>query len=344
MSSISQKRITIQGIADALNVSHTTVRKALNGQPGISEKRRKVIKAAAEQMGYVPNLLARSLKQNKSTFIGVVITKSLREIWYASLVDCLIAELKAKGYSVLLSLTDRTHPDEVRQTLQGFLGGHVAGVIAGPLSRQAYLEQFDCVVSAGIPLVVFENVEGAPAHCVSIDHCKGVKLAIEYLVEMGHRDIGYLCGDQFAFPNTRRYGYEQALFENDLPVLGKNFIPGESTFAGGYQAIITRWESAPNDFPDAIFCHSDISALGAMKAFREIGIRVPEDISLVGYDDIPEASYGAPALTTIGGALGKMAASISNMVCQTIEGELSISQSDLIEPELIVRDSVIRLK
>jgi DNA-binding LacI/PurR family transcriptional regulator len=293
-------------------------------------------------MGYVPNLLARSLKQNKSTFIGVVITKSLREIWYASLVDCLISELKAKGYSVLLSLTDRTHPDEVRQTLQEFLGGHVAGVIVGPLPRRIYLEQFDYIADAGIPLVVFDNVEGTPAHCVSIDHRRGVKLAVEHFVEMGHREIGYLCGDQFALPNTRRYGYEQALFEYNLPILGKSFIPGESTFDGGYQAVMNRWKSASDDFPGAIFCHSDISALGAIKAFRQIGIRVPEDISLIGYDDIPEASHGTLPLTTVGGVLEKMASAISDMISRVIKGEHSVQQSLLVEPQLIVRESVIR--
>jgi LacI family transcriptional regulator len=345
MSDKPTKRVTVEDLAKSLGVGHTTVRKALNDLPGVSEKIRARVKAEAARVGYFPNLLARSLKQQKSNLIGLVVMKSLQDIWYASLVDRLIAALDAKGYGVILSRIDQKgQTDKVRKTLEGLLGGHVAGVIAGPLAFEVDVAQFDIVTKNDLPLVVFDNVEDVGAGSVSIDHQKGVKSAISHFVENGHRRIGYLCCRNYALPNTRRYGYEKALTELDLPLLGKDIIYGDITFEGGYQAAAELLSVRPKDLPTAFFCHSDICALGAMKAFCERGVRIPEDISLIGYDDIPEASYGIPGLTTVGGVIGNMTEKMADMICGSIEEGTNTRRHELIAPRLIARGSVQELK
>lgn len=335
------KRVTIKDLAKNLGVGHTTVRKALNDLPGVSEKTRARVKAEAVRMGYFPNLLARSLKQQKSSLIGLVITKSFRSVWYAMLVDRLIVLLDARGYGVILSQTDRSDSEKVRKTFEGLLGGHVAGVIAGPLRSPSEIDPFNLVINNGLPLVVFDAVENV-SNDVSIDHLKGLEQVVSHFFELGHRRIGYLCCDsQFTRSNTRRYGFEQALFGYDLPIIGRDIVFGERSFEGGRKVVSDLLADRKDlcDLPTAFFCHSDVCALGVMKAFQDAGIRVPEDVSIIGYDDIPEAGYCTPGLTTVGGVIDKMAEKIVEMICMNIEGKSEGSRTELIEPVLVVRGS-----
>ena len=243
----------------------------------------------------------------------------------------------------MLSLVDRDDPDEVKKNIEGLLGGHVAGVIAGPIIHQADIDPFSVVIKNSLPLVMFDCIENLPTGNVAIDHVSGLRQIISHLVECGHRRIGYLCGDNIALPNTRRYGFEKALAEFDLPLYGKDIVPGGMDFFSCYQVTRDMLEDRGLDLPTAYFCHSDICALGAMKAFRETGMKVPDDISLVGYDDIPEASYGYPALTTVGGTLEKMADAMADMLCDSINGKGDAPRKILIEPALIKRESVARI-
>lgn len=334
------KRVTVKDLAESLGVGHTTVRKALNDLPGISDKTRERVKREAERVGYYPNLLARSLKQQKSSLIGLVVTKSLRSIWYASLVDTLIAVLDARGYGVILSRTDRNAPEKVKKSIEELLGGHVAGVVAGPLLQKEDIDPFKIVTKNKLPLVVFDAIENVSSG-VSIDHQKGLKQVISHFVEFGHRRIGYLCCDSsFSLPNTRRYGFEQALFDYDLPVIGRDIVSGENSFEGGRRAVAELLADRADDLPTAFFCHSDVCALGAMKAFQNAGVRVPDDISLVGYDDLPEAGYSTPGLTSVGGVIDKMARKIADIICADIDGKVESPHTELIEPALVIRDSV----
>jgi LacI family transcriptional regulator len=337
----TRKSTTIYDIAHRLNVSHTTIRRALLGLPGVSGETRQKVQDIAVQMKYRPNLLAKGLKSQKANFIGLIITKSITESWYANIIDAIVNALKQKGYSVLLSLSRLDNPDEEKQCVDELMGGHVAGIIAGPLLRAGDMTPYTDAMLWGPPMVVFGCVEPMPVNYVAIDHTSGMKDIVEYLLQLGHKRIGYVCcPNEFLTPNTRRFGLQQALFDKGLELEERDIIIGRPTFEDGYRAMSEYIDQKKGDLPTAMFCHCDDVALGTMKALCERGISIPKDVSLIGHDDIKSAKYSIPGLTTIGGIIGQMAENTVNILINSINDGKSNSHKVLIRPELIKRDSV----
>jgi DNA-binding LacI/PurR family transcriptional regulator len=337
----ARKSTTIYDIAHRLNVSHTTIRRALLGLPGVSEETRQRVQEIAVKMKYRPNLLAKGLKSQKANFIGLIITKSINESWYANIIDAIVNTLKQQGYSVLLSLSRLDHPEEEKQCVDELMGGHVAGIIVGPLLRSSDMTPYADAVLWGPPMVVFGCIEPMPVSYVAIDHTSGMKDIVDCLLQLGHKRIGYVCcPNEFLTPNTRRFGLQQALFEKGLQLEERDIIIGRPTFEDGYRVTSEYIEKKGGDLPTAMFCHCDDVALGTMKALYERGISVPKDISLVGHDDIRAANYSTPGLATIGGIIKPMAENIVNLLMNSINDGKSTPQKIFIKPGLIKRGSI----
>ena len=336
--------VTLASLADQLKVSTTTVSKALRGLPGIGSETTRKVKALAEQVGYRPNVFAQGLKTASSTTVGILISSDIIQPWYAHLVSHLEEELSLRGYTVTLGL-GKNQSDKERRCLETFRGGHVAGVIAGPIFRQRDLDPLWDFSRNGPPMVLFSCLDEMPVSYVGIDHIAGTKMAIDYLVSKGHRRVGYLCCPAVTLRDpgmTRKEGFEEGLFANDLPLIGKDIIPGVPTAKDGFAIMLRVLSERKHDLPSAFFCHNDAVALGAMRAIQRLGLRIPEDISLMGYDDIDEAAMSNPPLTTIGGIMDKLIKRLVDVLIEKIEDRDGPLVREKIEPVLVERKSVRR--
>lgn len=341
------RKVTLATLARQLNVTTTTVSKALHGKPGIGPEMVKRVKDLARELNYQPNFAAQSLKMNSIDSIGVLITSDINNPWYSQLVSCLEEKLAENGKTMILSLGKSDYEKE-RTCLQNFTGGRVAGVIVGPIFRERNLQNIWESLDKGLPMVMFNCMDELPVSYVAIDQSAGARLAVEHLIENGHRNIAYLgcpSGDFIETGRTRREGFEQALFEHDLPLLGRNIISnGVAGKKGGYEVMRKLLKERKDDLPTAFFCHNDSVALGAMLAIEQAGLSVPEDISLIGFDDIAECSLSMPKLSTIGGVMHELSSGLVEALNTIIMDNPSKPIKKLITPKLIQRKTVKQIK
>jgi DNA-binding LacI/PurR family transcriptional regulator len=339
------KNITILDIAERLGVSRTTAHKAINNLPGVNLKTKEKIQQFAQKVGYRPNLMARSLRSKKTNMIGVLISVDFDRRWYASLANKLVSCLRGRGYSVLLTVATPDDSEDERRCLEMLQGGHIDGIIAGPVFTQKRLQPYWDVVNRGQPIVFFGSAEELPVSFVDIDHVEGLRLAVKYLVEFGHKRIGYLCcHEETTILNTRSYGFERAMIESGILPKKEDMLVGRGTYESGYLTMKScLTQRNVKDIPTAFFCQSDVAAIGAMRAIDEAGLSVPRDISLIGYDDIQEAAYCKPSLTTVGGSMDLLVTRLQEILVSQIENDIK-SVQEYIKPQLIIRESVANLK
>ena len=335
--------VTLATLAKNLNVTTTTVSKALHGKAGIGSEMVKKVKDLARELNYQPNFAAQSLKRSSSDSIGLLITSDITNPWYAQLVSSIESELSRQGKTMILSLGKDDYEKE-RKCLEAFRGGRVAGVIAGPIFRQRNLENIWQSLNDGLPMVLFNCMDEMPVDYVAIDQAEGARLAVNHLIDSGHKRIGYLCcsaGDLQEVGRSRREGFEQALFHHDMPLSGRDIIAGDTSKRGGYEAMKKLLQQDRTNLPTAFFCHNDNVALGAMLAIQQAGLSVPEDISLIGFDDIEESSLVYPALTTVGGIKDKFAKELVSTILSFVENKTEHKRiKKNIVPELIIRNTV----
>ena len=335
--------ITLATLANKLNVTTTTVSKALRGKPGIGPDMVKKVQALARELNYQPNFAAQSLKKNSIDSIGLLITSDITNPWYAQLVSSIEAELAKRGKTMILSLGKDDYEKE-RNCLEAFRGGRVAGVIVGPIFRQRNLENIWQSLNHGLPMVLFNCMDEMPVDYVAVDQVEGARIAVNHLIENGHRKIGYLCSpeeDSQEAGKSRREGFEAALFANDIPLYGRDIIKSPVSKKGGYNAMKELLKQDKSTLPTAFFCHNDNVALGAMMAIQQAGYSVPEDFSLIGFDDIEESSLAFPPLTTVGNIKNKLAKELVDTILNFVENQKKSKRiKKEVKPELIIRDTV----
>ena len=337
--------VTLATLAKKLNVTTTTVSKALRDKSGIGPEMVKKVKDLARELNYQPNFAAQSLKKSSSDSIGLLITSDITNPWYAQLVSSIESELSKRGKTMILSLGKDDYEKE-RNCLEAFRGGRVGGVIVGPIFRQRNLENIWQSLNNGLPMVVFNCMDEMPVNYVAIDQAEGGRIAVSHLIKNGHKRIGYLCcpDDLQEVGKSRREGFEQALFEHDMPLFGRDIITGAVSKKGGYEAMKKLLEQDREKLPTAFFCHNDNVALGAMLAIQQAGLSVPENISLIGFDDIEESSLVSPALTTIGGIKDKFAKELVSTILNFVENKTKPDRiKKEIAPELLIRDTVKKI-
>ncbi|MGF2618310.1 LacI family transcriptional regulator [Rossellomorea vietnamensis] len=291
---------TIKDIAKAAGVSVTTVSRALNGYSDVKELTRQKIAAVAKEMNYSPNTLARSLVMNKSQTIGLLVSGFTKE----SVKDNFTVEVLAgvnecaseMNYDLVLFNTNSSMQREKTYT-QLCRERRVDGVIIqGIRTDDPYLKE---VVDSDIPCVLIDiPISSDRVGYVTTDNELGADKAVQHLLELGHRNIGMVNGHEYAFVSQKRLkGYKRAL--ENAGILYQHKWVADGSFKEDQANAATKELLKRNPEITALFCASDLMAIGSMKAAQELGKRVPEDISIIGYDDILLASYVSPALTTI---------------------------------------------
>lgn len=334
-----RKNVTIAEMAKRLGVSGATVAKALNGKGRISPGMVEKIRGLARELRYTPNIAARALRTNLKDVAGVLITSDIVNPWYSQLVSQLELELSGRGLTMLLAL-GKGDPEKAGYALENFFGGRVCGILAGPVQYcgdSGFLRE---AVDRQCPLVVFSNLEELPVNSVAIDQEAGAGMAVDYLVKRGHRRIMYLGGlhqNRRQAAGTRFSGYKLAMQAHGLKPEFR-IEPVCNSRHDGFMLMNGLLRSG-GELPDALFCHNDDVALGAMLALQQAGLRIPDDISLIGFDDIAESSFSVPGLTTIGGVMHELAAELVDMLQHAVADPASVSRK-LIVPKLIVRSTV----
>ncbi len=340
---LKNKSITLATMAEELNVSPATVSRALNGKPGKNAER---IKKLAQELNFTPNLTARNLRKSSSHTVGVLITRSISTGWYSQLVCQLEQELSGHNKTMQLSISRHDSVKELN-CLEAFRGNRVDGIIIGPVFRYPDLyniEEFS--KSSNIPLVCFGCMDDLPINYVTVDFQEGARAAVSHFYEKGHRDILYLgCPkeDIMRTTGTRLEGFSKAMDRYNLPLTPDKVIVFPPTRINGWKLIKTIL-AENKKLPSAIFCHNDEVAFGAMLALHQAGIKIPEDVSIIGYDDLSDCNLSMPPLTTIGGKMEALSKELVSIITSQTSGLKSEWIKKIIKPRLIERESVMSVK
>ncbi len=329
---------TIVDIARDVGVSHATVSRVLNKRPGVKASTRQAILAAAQRLGYSANQQARRLAGGQSYVIGLIIS-SLTSAYANTILAGIEDALCQTEYDLVLynsasrSRRQRYEDAYIDRLTNGLSDGLL---IVSPFFTLDYL---DTLEQKGVPYVLVDYDE--PSHQRPVIHStnrQGAYEATTYLIDLGHRRIGFITGwDPHPSSGERLAGYQAALEARQIPYRPALVEPGDFLLQKGYQAAQTLL-SLPEP-PTAIFASSDEMAIGTLEAARDRGLRVPEELSIVGFDDIPQASLTYPKLTTVRQPLADIGRLAVRIVLNYIETPDCPRQQIEIETQLILRDS-----
>jgi LacI family transcriptional regulator len=328
-----RRSTTLAEIARSAGVSQMTASRALSGRPGVSATRRAEIQRIADRLGYAANRAAQKLSGGASRLLGVV-TPQLDSPFVSAVVAGVGRAAREAGYEMLVySLMEggRPPPGGVTRLLEQIADG----VVALLPSEFDYLA---ALAAARVPVVmVDQRTPRARFPSVAADSYAGGRAAVEHLVGLGHRRVAFVAGDErLASARDRRRAYLDVLAEAGLPRAPGLIVPGRFSEEGGRAAAAALL--ALRDRPTAIFAANDHSALGVLAALREAGVRVPRDVSVVGFDDLPAAAHVHPSLTTVRQPLQEMGAAAVRSLLSRIAGAPCAAAVTL-GTELVVRSS-----
>lgn len=329
-------KLTIKEIAKMAGVSPTAVSFVLNNKPGISEDTRRRIQDIITKMRYTPSRASRSLVSQCSYNIAFLFAHNaspFNDMFYWSLAKNVSDLCTARGYRMVLA---ESVTDEEGDRVPGvILEKDVDGIICFQGVNDTVRE---VLKDMEIPYVVLDSHEDSGDICVYADYRKMVRASFGYLYNRGFRNIAVILSDSIVGYWRAFYeGYEQALAEHGLPFKPYMAEKGANDPESAYECM--RRILATGDQPDAVICSGDMYAIGAMKCARDAGLRIPEDISFMGTDDIPMSRYSDPPLTTVRTDLESMARCGVDMVMRLIEGE-KVESCVIRSDEIIERKSV----
>ncbi|MFD2767461.1 LacI family DNA-binding transcriptional regulator [Micromonospora eburnea] len=320
-------------VARLAGVSHQTVSRVLNGHPNVREQTRLRVQAAIAELGYRPNRAARTLVTGRSQVIGVV-AQNTTLYGPASLLAALEQTAAEEGFAVSVGSVRELDRVSISAAVERHLAHRVAGivVIAPVESAGEALEH----LPKDVPLVTVDGDPRRPVPLVTVDQVAGAWQATRHLLEAGHRTVWHVSGPADWFDSAGRIeGWRKALREADAEV--PPLVAGDWSAASGYRCgqMVARMPEVT-----AIFTANDHLALGVLRALHEFGRRVPDEVSVVGFDDVPEAAYFIPPLTTVRPDFAAVArASLDLLLAQIESGEVG-DMRQTIAPTLISRQSV----
>ncbi len=331
--------ITIHDLAKELNISASTVSRALNDNPRISKATKDKIKALADKLGYQPNTIASNLRTQKTNTIGIVVPLINRHFFSTFITGVEDVAFEA-GYNVIISQS-KDKLDKESRVVRSLFSNRVDGLITSVSMQTDQFDHFNLFANKNIPMVFFDRV--APdlkAHKIIVDDFTCGKIATQHLVDQGCKRIAHLAGPTSL--NTyreRMNGYVEALKKNKLPIEDELIIFNHLTRMDGLTAIKQLLKL--KNPPDAVFCGNDTSALSMIIYLREKGIRVPEEFCIVGFSNEPFSEVVTPSISTIKQPAYEMGQKAAELLIQEIEQKnVSTSYKTIVMPtELIIRES-----
>ncbi|GAB3522936.1 LacI family DNA-binding transcriptional regulator [Arthrobacter monumenti] len=328
------RRPTIYDVAQAAGVSKSLVSLVLQKSSKVSQTRRKAVERAIAELGYRPSQAASFLAGSETRTIGVVLD-DFRNLWFVELLRGLQRELEPNGFRIAVVDTHLNAHVETNP-LDGFLALRVDGIVIAAEPTEAMLNV------KGVPVVVAGSRERTvpDSDIVANDDLRGGRLATQHLLDLGHRMIGHVTGAGRA-GRLREQGYSSLMDSSGLVprIAGSG---GATTEAAGYESAMELLDSWPE--LTAVFAANDTMAMGVMAAIHEHGRRVPEDFSLVGYDNSPLASTRLLRLTTIDGQSERVGSEAAHYILSRIGNQGTGPREKFVEPELVLRSSTAELK
>ena len=328
-------KVTQRMIAKEAGVSVNTVSRALNNKPDINPTTRRKILKIAKELGYVPNLLAKSLKSGETKTIGVIVS-NLFNPFFGPVVYGIDEKIRKKGYSIIICNSDSDYKRE-EEAIATLVKKRVDGILITPVKRSSLDASF--LEKTKIPCVLMmSQFKAKNFDYVGFDDKMGTFLATEHLIKKGHKKILYLSGPpSFSLSQDRLIGYKRALNKYGIKIEKSLIRSVTPKLEEGYK-VVKELLSKKFDFT-AIVAFNDYIALGAMKAIFEHNLKIPDDIALVGHDDIEFASLATVPLTTVRlpkHLLGEKAAEI---LLSKMKGRKKKAQHFFLKPELVIRES-----
>jgi len=328
-------RKTIEHIAQLAKVSKATVSRVLNNSPKVTEETREKVMKVIKESGYYPSATARRLTTNKAETIGLIIPapqdKTFGNPFYTEILRGFTHQAKIEGYDLLLFINE--HKFNYSRL---FHDRRVDGLLLIGVKRND--KGITQLSKNKFPYILTGKVDCKDANYVDANNKGGAYQAVSHLTNLGHKRIAYIGGSfEFVFNQERFEGYLKALKEHNLKYGKELTMESISTQESGYEAMRKILKSS--SIPTAVFAANDLDAIGAMKAIKEKGLKIPEGISLVGFDDIQLASYTEPSLTTVRQPIFKMGTTAISLLVQLIEGKEKEPLKVELPTQLIIRES-----
>lgn len=333
-----KKKTTIYDIAKALNITVSTVSRALNDFPAISNSTKAAVLEMAKQLDYSPNKLASALKSGKTNTIGVIVP-SVQAHFFASIIHCIEAGLKNKGYRVIIYQSNESVENEING-VKALLEAQVDGIIASLSLETVDVSHFKEIVKQNKSLVLFDRVNhDLPAPTVTLDDFKAGYLATQHLIDKGYKRIAFITTmHQIKVFNDRLKGYQAALAANHLPFVPDWVIFGGLSIKDGRFGAGKLMRNA--DKPDAIIAGDDFTALGVIKKLKEIN-ETPPKIGVIGFANEAFSAYITPNLSTIDQHPDQIGTACANMFLKMVQEENPYENVAhvVIAPNIVARQS-----
>ncbi|NYH43634.1 DNA-binding LacI/PurR family transcriptional regulator [Micromonospora jinlongensis] len=330
------QRPTLEAVAARAGVSRATVSRVVNGSTTVAEPIREAVTRAVAELGYVPNLAARSLVTQRTDSIALVMPEAATRVFsddqvFPGIIRGVSQELEAADKQLVLMLAGS--PAGHQRVERYTTGRHVDGVLFASLHGADPLP--GTLARLGIPVVVSGRPLGdVPVPYVDVDHVAGVTTAVRHMIDIGRRRIATIAGPQDMVAGIERLsGYRSAVADAGLPEL---IAVGDFTRESGAAAMRRLLTEHPD--LDGVFAASDLMAHAALRTLREAGRRVPDDVAVVGFDDIETAAYTEPPLTTVRQPIVELGRRMTRQLLRLAAGE-TIEQAVMLPTELVVRES-----
>ncbi len=326
-------------VAKVVGVSKATVSRVLNESDRISEKTRSRVLAVIQELNYEPNYIARSLSKQKTHSIGVIL-EDIMNPFFTEVAKGIETTLKTRGYTMILTTSGFIYEEEIELT-RTLLRYKVDGVLITPIQSDSL--SINILKSRHIPFFIMnEKSDDETLNWIDSDHRSGAYMATQYLLKLGHTRFMNLCASSLRGTRDRLDGFKQALLERGLSLSDQVLLGEAANRKDGYRLVETFLQrEGPKALPSAIVAVNDAVAIGAMECLLDRGLRIPEDVSIIGYDDIYLASLTRVPLTTIHQSKFRMGEIAAKGLLNILEkkGEGSEGHQFLIHPRLVVRES-----
>jgi LacI family transcriptional regulator len=343
-ANIMTKKATLKEVAQAAGVSTQTVSRVVNQHPDVAEDTRHHVQRVIDSLNYRPNFIARSLITRRSSILGVVAT-GLEYYGPTAMLVGIQQEAERLGYSLTLLLTHEPEKENFSAMLYELAARQVAGIIwsVPPVGQNRSRTMASLVFN--LPPIIFLNQPDPAFHVATIDNRQGATTIVNHMIEQGYENIGIIYGPLSWWEATeRRAGWEQALINAGRTATISLQSAGDWTAQGGEIAFRSLLQNNPN--LDAVFACNDQMALGVLKAAHCLGISVPDQLGVCGFDDYPESAFFIPALTTIHQPLRELGAAAVRETVLMIQAQhdgVAIEPHTLtLQPHLIIRESTAR--
>lgn len=344
-----RKKATLSDIAATTGVAPMTVSRVVNGTGYVSDRTREKVMTAVKEMNYRRNGLARNLKRQRTETVGLVLG-DISNPYSTELANAARESLSARGYNLFICISEHSAKEDIT-AFESLVDHNVEGIIVATRSNTEGDEHLREIVESNMPVIVVgRDFHHESVDSVSADNLTGGFEATRHLIDLGHRRIGFIGAGLNNKGNLKRLqGYLNALEDHGIEiderlVTGRreavSEVPGYSTERMGYEGM-RRLLSLPNR-PTAVFARNDFTAVGAMTAIKEAGLSIPQDIAIVGFDDIPLAVHTVPALTTVRQPMRLQGQLAAEMLLRRIGSDDAVERSErVLNCELIIRESTV---